>query len=149
MENVENGPKVNDSQVKTRFAELLDLMQSTHDVKGNDYASKGRPYENLRAGEEWGVDGWKYAMLRADEKLRRLKNYAQTGSLACEGVYDTLIDIAVLSLIAYILHEEEQSTSTEKDEVMYESSLHNGIGGRCGSSVFSLRNERRNAAYQK
>jgi hypothetical protein len=150
--NVNGPPKANDSQ--GRFEALLALTKSTHDAKGNDYASNGRPYENLRAGEEWGVEGWQYAMLRADEKMRRLKNFARTGSLKCESVFDSLIDIAVLSLIAYILLEDVSSNAVQSaptplgEEVIYASGT--GVGfSNCGSSVFSLRNGWRRDAVDK
>jgi len=89
-----------------RFDEILALMQSTHDAKGHDYEGDGRPYENLRAGEEWNIEAWKYAMMRADEKMRRLKSFAKTGTLKNEGALDSFLDIAVLAAIGYVLFEE-------------------------------------------
>lgn len=96
-----------------RFDEILSLMKSTHDAKGADYESNGRPYENLRAGEEWDIEAWKYAMLRADEKMRRLKSYAKTGTLRNEGALDSFLDIAVLAAIGYVLFEEAQAIRPE------------------------------------
>lgn len=100
------------SERYTRFDELLSLMKSTHDSKGKDYEGNGKPYANIRAAEDWGMGSWKYAMMRADEKMRRLKSFAQTGTLSNESAYDSLLDIAVLSLIGYVLLEEESKTSS-------------------------------------
>lgn len=94
-----------------RFDELLRLMKTTHDAKGADYEGDGRPYENLRAVEEWSIDAWKYALLRADEKMRRLKSYAKTGTLKNEGAFDSLLDIAVLAVIGYVLLEEQLNSA--------------------------------------
>lgn len=95
------------SERYARFSELLSLMKSTHDSKGADYEGKGRPYENLRAAEAWGVGSWKYALMRCEEKTRRLKSYAQGATLNNESAFDSLLDNAVLHLIAYVLLEEE------------------------------------------
>lgn len=89
-----------------RFDELLVQIKALHDSKGQDYEGNGRPYENIRAGEPWGIEPWKYAMLRCSEKMRRLQTFSTTGSLNNESAFDSLIDIAVLSLIAYVLLEE-------------------------------------------
>lgn len=91
-----------------RFNELLTLMKTTHDAKGADYEGNGRPYENIRTGEDWGVEPWKMAMMRVGEKLKRLQSYAQKGSLNNESAFDSLLDIAVLSLIGYVLLEESK-----------------------------------------
>lgn len=91
-----------------RFNELLKIMKTTHDKKGADYEGKGRPYENLRASEEWAIKPWIMAMMRVGEKLKRLQSYAQQGSLNNESAFDSLLDIAILSLIAYVLLEESK-----------------------------------------
>jgi hypothetical protein len=88
-------------------------MKATHDAKGHDYEGGGRPYENLRAGEDWNIEAWKYAMLRADEKMRRLKSFAKNGTLKNEGVLDSLLDIAILAAIGYVLFDEATATATQ------------------------------------
>jgi hypothetical protein len=90
-----------------RFDELLVAAKQLHDKKGRDYEGNGRPYENLREGEDWGVEPWKMAMMRAGEKLRRVKSFAKGQNLENESAFDSLMDIAILSLIAYALLEEE------------------------------------------
>jgi hypothetical protein len=95
-----------------QFDALLAKMKQIHDAKGHDYEGDGRPYENLRAGEDWNIEAWKYAMLRADEKMRRLKSFAKKGTLKNESALDSFLDIAVLAAIGYVLFEEETATAT-------------------------------------
>ena len=88
------------------FNELLKEIKALHDSKGADYEGSGVPYANLRASEEWGVPAWVYAMLRGEEKMRRLKTYAKGSTLQHEGARDSQIDIAVLALISIVLRED-------------------------------------------
>ena len=87
------------------FNALLREIKTLHDSKGADYEDGGEEYANLTAAEAWGVPAWKYAMLRVNEKMNRLKAYAKGSTLQNEGVRDSMIDIAVLSLIAIVLKE--------------------------------------------
>ena len=89
-----------------RFESLLDRMRQMHLSKGNDYEINGKEYANIRAAEDWNMPAWTYAMMRADEKMRRLKNFANGTALQHEGVMDSMLDIAVLSLIGLALYEE-------------------------------------------
>lgn len=90
------------------FYVLLDEIKKLHDSKGEDYEGTGKPYCNLRGPEEWGVPAWVYAMTRCEEKMKRLKTFAKGSTLKHEGARDSLIDIAVLSLIAVVLLEEKE-----------------------------------------
>ena len=92
-----------------RFHELLQEARIMHDKKQSDYGKDDDPFFNVRASSEWGVDGWVGAMVRLDDKIKRLKTYVRRGTLSNEGVEDNLMDIAVYALIAYVLFEEEQS----------------------------------------
>ena len=87
------------------FNALLREIKTLHDSKGADYEDGGGEYANLTAAEDWGVPAWKYAMLRVNEKMNRLKTYAKGSTLQNEGARDSMIDIAVLSLIAIVLKE--------------------------------------------
>ena len=89
-----------------KFDALLSEIKALHDSKGADYEGSGVPYANLRASEEWGVPAWVYAMLRCEEKMRRLKTYAKGSTLQHEGARDSQIDIAVLALISIVLRED-------------------------------------------
>ena len=92
-----------------RFHELLELAGDLHDRKQSDYGRDKDPFANVRASEEWGIDGWVGAMVRLNDKVRRLQAFAQKGSLANEGVLDSFMDIAVYALIAHVLYEEASS----------------------------------------
>ena len=87
------------------FDALLREIKTLHDAKGADYEDGGEEYANLTAAEAWGVPAWKYAMLRVNEKMNRLKTYAKGSTLQNEGARDSMIDISVLSLIAIVLKE--------------------------------------------
>lgn len=46
------------------------------------------------------------AIIRGTDKVRRLQTLHRKGSLANESAYDSLKDLAVCALIAYVLMEE-------------------------------------------
>lgn len=94
-----------------RFHELLAEAGSLHDRKQADYGAGDDPFANVRASEEWGIPGWVGAMVRLNDKVRRLQSLAQKGSLANESAYDSFVDISVYALIAYVLYEEEHGAS--------------------------------------
>jgi hypothetical protein len=92
-----------------RFHALLQQIGALHDAKQQDYGTNADAFANVRSSEEWGVSPWVGAMIRATDKVRRLQTYAAKGSLVNEGVEDSLMDLAVYSLIALILFREEQT----------------------------------------
>lgn len=96
-----------------RFHELLAEIGMLHDQKQADYGRKHDPFANVRASEEWGVEAWVGAMIRATDKLRRLQTFAQIGTLANEGVADSLKDLAVYSLIALVLFEDRHGRTSQ------------------------------------
>ena len=91
-----------------RFHELLERAGEMHDRKQQDYGRGDDPFANVRASDEWGIPGWVGAMVRAQDKLRRLQAHATRGSLVNESVEDSLLDLAVYALIALVLYEQEQ-----------------------------------------
>lgn len=90
-----------------RFHELLRIAGDTHDRKQTDYGKGDDPFANVRASEEWGVDGWVGAMVRLTDKVRRLQSLRGKGYLANESALDSFLDIAVYALIAYVLYEQQ------------------------------------------
>ena len=92
-----------------RFHELLKQAGEMHDRKQADYGRGDDPFANVRGSEEWGVKGWVGAMIRAQDKVRRLQAHATRGSLVNESVEDSLLDLAVYALIALVLYEQETS----------------------------------------
>lgn len=90
-----------------RFHALLAEIAELHDKKQQDYGRTEDPFANVRATEEWGMPAWVGAMMRLNDKVRRLQKLAQVGSLANESAEDSMRDIAVYALIALILYREQ------------------------------------------
>lgn len=90
-----------------RFHELLSELGDLHDRKQADYGRDDDPFANVRASEEWGVPAWVGAMVRASDKVRRLQALIQNGKLENESAEDSLRDLAVYSIIALVLFEQQ------------------------------------------
>lgn len=97
--------------LSARFHEILEELGDLHDRKQIDYGRAKDPFANVRGSETWGVKPWVGAMLRGNDKMERLKNFAKTGSLANEGADDSFRDLAVYAIIALVLWEEEQQAA--------------------------------------
>lgn len=100
--------------LSARFHELVKEISDLHDKKQADYGRENDPFANVRGSREWGIDDWVGAMIRLNDKVKRLQVYAQRGSLANEGVEDSFKDIAVYAIIALCLWEEGRSTKVEQ-----------------------------------
>ena len=90
-----------------RFHSLLQEMGELHDKKQKDYGSDTDPFANVRGSAAWDIPPWIGAMVRATDKVKRLQSFARKGELANEGVIDSFMDLAVYSIIARVLYEEE------------------------------------------
>lgn len=90
------------------FNALLDKIQELHDRKGADYGSKTNSFDNVRASAEYGIAPWISAVLRANDKRQRIRNFIDRGDLKNEPIEDSLLDSAVYHMIAYLLFLEEQ-----------------------------------------
>ena len=106
-DNLTAAGKVKRHPNSARFHELLQEAGDLHDRKQSDYGRGSDPFANVRASEEWGIDGWKGAMIRLNDKVRRLQSLALKGSLVNEAAVDSFMDIAVYALIARVLYEDE------------------------------------------
>lgn len=91
------------------FHDTLEAMADLHDRKQSDYGRENDPFANVRASEEFGIEGWIGALIRMNDKMRRLQRAAQGSTLVNEGVEDSLIDIAVYSCIALVLFQEQNN----------------------------------------
>lgn len=98
-----------------RFHELLKELADLHDRKQADYGRGDDPFANVRASEEWGVTPWVGAMIRLNDKVRRLQSLIQNGQLKNETADDSFRDIAVYAIIALVLFEQEGNTSLPED----------------------------------
>ena len=89
-----------------RILKLMVQSVRVHAAKQTDYGSEGDPFANIRASEDWGIPAWVGALVRLNDKVHRLKEFAKKGSLANESAKDSMLDIAVYALISYVLYEE-------------------------------------------
>lgn len=92
-----------------RFHALLSELGKLHNRKASDYGTDGDVFANVRASQEFGVEPWRGALVRLNDKVVRLKTFCIKGTLANEGVEDSLMDLAAYSLITLILFREEKS----------------------------------------
>lgn len=90
-----------------RFHELVEEIAALHDRKQADYGADDDPFANVRASKEWGVSAWVGALIRLNDKVKRLQSFVRKGSLANESAEDSMRDIAVYALIALVLYEQE------------------------------------------
>jgi hypothetical protein len=114
-----------------RFHALLKEIADLHDKKQQDYGTSGDPLANIRGSEQWGIPSWVGAMVRANDKVKRLQKLAKEGSLANEAARDSFMDLAVYALLALILFEEKALETITK-----ENDLRLGVvSGKPGSIV--------------
>lgn len=97
-----------------RYVELLDELKALHCKKAEDYGSGEDLLANLRASEKFGIPAWIGTMVRLNDKIHRISEYAKKGSLANEGVEDSFKDLASYALLALILWEETRSEAEAK-----------------------------------
>lgn len=123
--------EVTDVPDKTPFLQIVDEIVAMHDKKQQDYGSDGDPLANVRASEHFGIPAWVGCMVRANDKMKRLQTFAQKGELVNESVEDSLLDLAVYSIIGLVLFREKQIKSvTVIDEGTLTNHVHNyGSGG--------------------
>jgi hypothetical protein len=92
------------------FYSILNELRALHDQKNKDYGRDDDPYANIRGSEHWGIPAWKGAMVRANDKIKRLQKYAIDGKLANESVADSFLDLAVYTIIALDLYRQDRPT---------------------------------------
>lgn len=85
------------------FERVVDEVLAMHRRKGADYGTSDDFFANVSASQNWGIDPWIGAMMRANDKIVRLQAYAQGSTLQNEGVEDSLLDIATYTIIALCL----------------------------------------------
>jgi hypothetical protein len=90
-----------------RFHALLKKIGDLHDKKQQDYGAPGDPFANVRSSAEAGVKPWVGALIRLNDKVHRLQQFAKKGTLANESAEDSFMDIAVYALIGLVLYQEE------------------------------------------
>lgn len=91
------------------FHTALKEMAELHDKKNLDYGSDKDPFANVRASEEFGIPAWLGAIVRANDKMSRLKTFANKRQLANESVEDSLLDLANYAVIALVLYRQAEA----------------------------------------
>lgn len=90
------------------YLKLLDEMRDLHVKKAADYGVGADPLANCRASAELGIPPWQGTMVRALDKVTRIKSFIANGKLENESVEDSLKDLAAYALIALVLFQEER-----------------------------------------
>lgn len=93
----------------TTFLLLLDEIKALSARKQADYGKATDPFANVRASEDFGIAGWIGAVVRMNDKMRRLQAAARGQNLKNESIEDSLMDIAVYALISLVLYKEENN----------------------------------------
>ena len=94
----------------TEFDQVLKEMGELHHKKQSDYGRTHDPYANVRASEDFGIDGWIGCAIRMNDKMRRIQKFASTGELANESIEDAFLDLAVYAIIGLCLYRETTGT---------------------------------------
>jgi hypothetical protein len=81
-------------------------MEDLHYKKQKDYGRTEDPFANVRASEDFGIPGWVGAVIRGNDKMKRLQKFAQGDKLVNESVEDSFLDLAVYMIIGLILFRE-------------------------------------------
>jgi hypothetical protein len=89
------------------FYYWLTKAAALHLKKQADYGQVDDPLANVRGSKEWGIPPWVGAMVRGNDKVRRLQTFAQKGALENESVEDSFLDLCVYAIIGLVLYEEE------------------------------------------
>lgn len=92
----------------TGFEEVLTEMAALHRKKNQDYGLDDDPFANVRASEEFGIPSWLGGIVRANDKMTRLKTFARKRHLENETVEDSLLDLANYAVIALVLYRQTE-----------------------------------------
>ena len=101
------------------FDQIIDEMREMHLKKRTDYGRTDDPYANVRASEAFGIPGWVGALIRQQDKTRRLQKFVTEGNLVNESVEDSLLDSIVYGVIALALWRE--LNATQKRQISQDS----------------------------
>lgn len=90
-----------------RFHQLLDEIKHLHDLKNTDYATEEDPLANLKDCSRLGIHPATGAICRMQDKMRRIEAFFKKGELVNESVRDSLVDLAIYSLLSVLLLDED------------------------------------------
>jgi hypothetical protein len=101
----------------SEYLKILDEMRELHLRKSADYGADDDQLQNLRGAADIGIEPWKGCWLRALDKVRRINQFCKKGTLANEGVEDSLLDLAAYALLALTLRREAQGDQIKVPKV--------------------------------
>ena len=106
--NLEDYNNVQKIETVTPFMSVINEIIELHEKKQSDYGRSdiGDPFANVRASEDFNIPGWLGAVIRANDKVRRIQKFARSETLVNESVEDSLMDAAVYFIIALCLFRE-------------------------------------------
>lgn len=96
----------------SRLKDVVWEMLLIHANKQSDYGLSTDPFSNIRSSQDFGVEPWVGSLVRMNDKVTRLKKFAQGHVLQNESAKDSMLDIALYSLITLILYQEEDDEKT-------------------------------------
>lgn len=120
-----------------RFHAILQELAELHDEKAKGYGTDEDPLANVRASAEWGMPAWVGALLRGQDKIKRLQVYAQKGELPFESVEDAFKDLAVYAILGLVLFEQERrEQGTRLTETMREIEVRRAAEKKAEEDIF-------------
>lgn len=99
----ESEPKYGDP----RFYKLLEEIADLHSRKNHDYSKTDAPLSNFMRSIELGVEPWRGVLVRMSDKYSRIEQLANGKTPKNESMRDSLVDLAVYSLICVLLLADE------------------------------------------
>lgn len=100
-----------------RFYELLENLADLHDRKNANYAEDNNPLSNFEECEKFGVPAYVGTMVRMSDKWSRLTQLMKgKKDEVGESVKDTLLDLAVYSLLEIIIYEKYEKNKEVNQE---------------------------------
>lgn len=107
MKREEFEAKMHDLLGHPRFYKLLIEMAELHSRKNANYAKTNDPLSNLRVAEQFGLPAHLGVLIRMSDKFSRLQELSKgKQDEVGENIKDTLLDMAVYSILCIVLLEE-------------------------------------------
>jgi len=89
-----------------RFYQLVEEICELHSRKNFDYAKTEEPLSNFNRCQAFGVEPWRGVLVRMSDKYSRIEQLASGKKPKNESMRDTLVDLAVYSLLCVLLLED-------------------------------------------
>lgn len=123
-----------------RFYELIAQIQDLHDRKNANYSEDNNPLSNFEACENIGVPAPLGCLVRMGDKWSRIQELAKgKQDLVGESMKDTLMDMAVYSLICIILLEKEENKNERDTKPKSTTGARNPKGIRASKTNHNLK----------